>query len=253
MGAHMDNRESAALAVLTEDFKARWQHFMNLDNEVNKWTASYAIGLVISISWILSSQRFNQLNELFTERNSNNSYFVLSLALINAAYILSLAFKGYQIQQICLYLCVQVGKEIEELTGAPFNSWEIWRRTYFNKQDHQGRVEWRRRLYYPIVTFLPFVASATVLGLYVKYVARQVGWFDLHNLYFYFVLAVNLTAGVLSISTIGLNKDWEKLVQRHISTSHEGRRNDRDKNSKIDGARVSIQVNHRSGRKQRRN
>lgn len=209
----MNSRESAALTVLIEDFKARWQHFLNLDNEVNRWTASYAIGLVVSISWILNSQRFDNLNDLFTARNSNNSYFLLSLALVNALYILSLAFKGYQIQQICLYLCVQVGKEIEDITGAPFNSWEIWRRTYFNQPEQEGRVEWRRRLYYPIVTFLPFVVSATLLGLYFKYVARQVGWFDVHNLYFYFVLLINLTAAVLAMSTMGLNKDWEKLVQ----------------------------------------
>lgn len=215
----MNARESAALMVLTEDFKARWQHFLNLDNEVNKWTASYAIALVVSISWILNSQRFNGLDELFTARNFNNSYFILSLALVNAVYILSLAFKGYQIQQICLYLCAQVGKEIEDITGAPFNSWETWRRTYFNSPEHQGRVEWRRKLYYPIVTFLPFVASVTVLGLYIKYVGRQVGWLDVHNLYFYFVVLINATAGVLAASTMGLNKDWEKLVRDRIRLS----------------------------------
>lgn len=213
---NMGDREKTAVTALLEEYKARWQQLLNLDSEVNKWTASYVIALVIGISWVLGSERIKGLDELFSARNYDNTYFILSLALINAAYSLSLAFKGYQVQQISFYLHTVVGKDIVRLTGVPFNLWEVWRRASFCTAGRIGKSEWRRAVYYPIITLLPFAVSVSILWIYRRYAGTQLRWSDPHNIYFYCVVTINIIAASIAFSTIGFNTRWKQLTRKEL-------------------------------------
>jgi hypothetical protein len=216
----LSDREETAVTTLLEEYKARWQHLLNLDNEVNKWSASYVIALVVGVSWILSSEKFKGIDELFSARNYDNAYFILSLAVVNAAYMLSLAFKGYQIQQICYYLHTVVAANVIRITGITFNTWEVWRRSaVFCSPKRIGKSEWRRSVYYPIVTLMPFAVSDSILWMYVNFAGKNLAWSDPHNLYFYLVVAINLLAGFIALSTAGFNKKWEILTLNTLNKS----------------------------------
>ena len=218
--SEITDREKTAVTSLLEEYKARWQHLLNLDNEVNKWSASYVIALVLGISWILNSDKIKGLDDLFSTRNYDNSYFVLSLAVVNAAYMLSLAFKGYQIQQICYYLHTVVGEDVIRITGVSFNTWEVWRRSaVFCSPRRIGKSEWRRSVYYPIVTLMPFAVSFSILYMYVRFAGKYLTWLDFHNLYFYVVVAINLLAGFIALSTSKFNKTWEILTKMTLNKS----------------------------------
>lgn len=217
----LNDREKTAVTTLLEEYKARWQHLLNLDNEVNKWSASYVIALVVGISWILSSEKFKGLDELFSARNYDNAYFILSLAVVNAAYMMSLAFKGYQIQQICYYLHTVIATDVIRLTGVTFNTWEVWRRSaVFCSPKRIGKSEWRRSIYYPIVTLMPFSVSVSILWMYITFAGKNLAWSDPHNIYFYFIVAINLLAGFIALSTAGFNKKWEILTLSTLRKSN---------------------------------
>jgi hypothetical protein len=212
-----NDRQSAIVAVLTEEFKTRWHQLIELDNDVNRWMSSYSIALVVGISWLLSSERIGDLRELFSQRNYHNSYFILSLALINAAYILALTFKGYQIQQLRFYIDRKICAPLNKLVRITANEWEKWHRTEFTKSPRRkGKPEWRRVLYYPIITILPFGVSVSILWTYYEYASTDLGWLNPHNLYFYFVILINLVAVVLSVSTAGFNKKWKEIINQDI-------------------------------------
>lgn len=206
------NNHDAEVLVLSEEYKIRWQQVLDLDGEVNRWTASYVIALVVGISWIMGSDRIGDLQQIYSGRNYNNCYFVLSLALINAAYILSLTFKGYQIQQLRLFLYKEICKPLNQLAHTKCKLWEMWHRMEFSER-RKGKPEWRRALYYPIVTLLPFAVSVSILGTYFYYAGSTLGLRDPHNIFFYAVIVITMIASVLSISTIHFNKRWEREVK----------------------------------------
>jgi hypothetical protein len=204
-------RNQLKVIVLTEEYKARWQQLMSWDEQSDKLMASYAIALVVAVSWILGTERFSTLAQLFSGRDYDNSYFILSLALVNAVYILYVTFKGYQIHQMRLYLYKEVVAPLNDITDSQAHQWEAWHRTVFQSR-RKGKPEWRRLLYYPIITIAPFLVSAFVLWSYFQYAGRSLQNFDRHNIYFYFVTAVQLAGLVLSISVTQFNNKWKAAI-----------------------------------------
>ncbi len=47
----MDDIARAALDVLLEDFKARWQELLNIESEINTWTITYLTALFLTVAW----------------------------------------------------------------------------------------------------------------------------------------------------------------------------------------------------------
>ena len=85
-----------AVNLYVEDFKARWQELLNFENENNRWITLYVTALLLVISWVLNnSGRYAGLGGLYSY--SDNAYFILSIAIVNAVYTFAMAFKGYQI------------------------------------------------------------------------------------------------------------------------------------------------------------
>jgi hypothetical protein len=211
----LEERKLAA-SVLIEDFKARWQELLNFENENNRWSTLYVTALLLVISWILNNgSKYNGLSELFQQ--NENSYFILSIALINAIYTLSMAIKGYQVQQIALYLYERIGSRVTELTGEPFNCWESYRRMRFQKEQ-KGKPEPVRRIYYGLIGMLPTIVSATILFLYYRYEwHRQAdihGWWSIRN-WTFMVVSIMVAASLwFAISTTSLIKEWKLVLNK---------------------------------------
>ncbi len=208
----MDEREKVAASALLEDFKARWQELLNFENENSRWSTLYVTALILVISWILNNDHYQGLSDLF--HKGENSYFILSLALINAIYTLAMAVKGYQIQQIALYLYEEVGQQMAAITRQPFNSWERWRREAFQSKRRKGKPEGIRLIYYPIISALPAAVSMTILALYFVHEWGRHRVFGGHNIYFYVVFILVAGSGVVAFSTTKINKRWEKTLQK---------------------------------------
>jgi hypothetical protein len=200
-----EHKQTLQITVLNEELKIRWQQLLLWDEAVDKWMASYAIALVVSVSWILSTERIGKLNQLFSERDNNNSYFILGLAIVNAVYLLFITFKGYQINQLRMYIFKNIAVPLNEIAGLDANQWEV-----FVRRD--GKPEWRRYLYYPIMTVAPFGVSVIILGMYWHYLGCELGWLDRHNKVFYFVALLQVVALVLSLSTTTINTGFRKLI-----------------------------------------
>jgi len=220
-------REKSAVAALVEEYKARLSQIIAFDNEINRWSASYIIALVVGIGWTLSSQNIKTLSGLFLEDsrapNFNNCYFMLSLAVINALYILWLTIKGYQAQQLHFYLHTVTGKQIRNLIDEPYNSFEIWRRsTLFCSKRREGKLDWRRTFFYLAFTLLPFGVSFSVLWMYGQFVwnnnAIEIVSNGSHlsillNVIYVFVIVFHIVVAYVAISTSSFNKFWEKTAK----------------------------------------
>lgn len=200
-----EHRQALQIAVLTEELRTRWQQLIQWDESVDKWMASYAIALVVGVSWILGTERVGDLAQFFQQRNSNNGYFILALAVVNAVYLLSIAFKGYQHNQLRIYIFTNITGPLNEISNLEANQWEKLHR-------RKGKPEWRRLFYYPIMTTAPFGVSVVVLIMYYLYVGSKHGWFNPHNLAFYFAVLLNIAALVLSLSSTKLNKKWKEVI-----------------------------------------
>lgn len=208
----MDEREKAAVSALLEDFKARWQELLNFENENNRWSTLYITALILVVSWLLNNDRYQGLGDLF--HRGENSYFIVSIALINAIYTLAMALKSYQIQQIALYLYSEVGARISALTRQPFNSWERWRREDFHTAERKGKPQLILVFYYVTISTLPAAVSITILTLYGVYEWKQHRWYGGHNIYFYVVCLMVAGMMVAAVSTTRINKMWEQTLQR---------------------------------------
>lgn len=198
------DKDALKVAVLTEELKVRWQQQNVWDGQVDRWMAAYAIAIVVGISWLLGSERVSTLSQFFSDRNYDNSYFILALAIINATYILYISFKGYQIQQCRLYMHEIICKQLNDLTGGEANTFELWHRI-------DGKTEWRRVFYYLIVSSPPFGVSAYILWSYYHYAGRSLPRNDPHNLFFGFVVLMQLVAFLFSVSTAAHNRKWKRL------------------------------------------
>lgn len=221
-------RDKLIVAVFLEDFKARWQELLNLANENNRWQTLYVTALILVIGWVINiSKDYENLKDIFDK--GNNSIFILALAGINAIYTLAIAYRGYNIQEIGLYLYTKTARKINEIICAnnanieirsevenTFNSWEKWRR----RKD--GGPKWIRFLFYPIVSILPLFVSFTILYLYwfYKYKEKKLTCFaancyDIPNHIFIFILLFVLFCLASSlISSVVMTYEWTKVMDK---------------------------------------
>jgi ABC-type glycerol-3-phosphate transport system permease component len=203
--------DKLAVSVLLEDFKARWQELLNFENENNRWSTLYVTALILVISWVINNTTYQNIEDIF--HRGENSYFIISLALINALYTFSMVLKGYQVQQIALYLYEEVGSRVSFITGQPFNSWEKWRRERFQSRERKGKPEFIRMIYYSTISLLPLAVSITILVLYGVYELRRHRWYGGHNLYFYIVSTLVLSSLYAAYSTTKINYLWEQTLK----------------------------------------
>lgn len=198
-----------AVSVLLEDFKARWQELLNFESEVNRLVSLYASALILGVAWILAADKYKSLKQIFT--TNDNAYFVLSLVFVNAAFALSTALKGYQIQQIALYIDEEIADRIKDLAGVEFNTWEVWRRRRFQGR-RAGGPEWVRVYFYATVSLLPLSVSGVILFLYWYYVGSCDVWNSANNLYAYAITTLTLGHALATVSTTRINRLWKERV-----------------------------------------
>jgi preprotein translocase subunit SecG len=207
-------RQKLAVNVYLEDFKARWQELLNFENENNRWITLYVTALLLVISWVLSnSSKYNGLKGLYGE--GDNAYFIISIAVINAFYTFSMAFKGYQIQQIAQYQYGFIAERIWETAHVAFNEWERYRRELISGKKGPEPI---RTIYYVLIGSLPTFVSYTIIGLYWFYEwwvqASRNHWASPRN-WFSVVAFVLVTCSlVFSISTSSLNSKWDELLSK---------------------------------------
>lgn len=251
-----------AVNLYVEDFKARWQELLNFENENNRWITLYVTALLLVISWVLNnSGRYAGLGGLYSY--SDNAYFILSIAIVNAVYTFAMAFKGYQIQQIAQYQYKFLAGQIFALTGIPFNEWERFRREEFtikNDSDLTRRFslsrllvlfagmknkrgpEPIRKFYYAVVSSLPTIVSYTILGLYVFYQwGEQAGrnhWRSGRNWFAFGAFLLVTLSLVFSWMTARLNSKWDVLLNetenRLKNKSLPGSTDERDRSLQLD-------------------
>lgn len=201
-----------AVTLYVEDFKARWQELLNFENENNRWTTLYVTALLLVIGWVLNnSGKYMGLSGLYSE--SDNAYFIMSIAIVNAVYTFAMAFKGYQIQQIAQYQYKFLGARIFELTDTPFNEWERFRREEFSSKRGPEPI---RMFYYAVISSLPTIVSYTILGLYLFYQwSEQAGrnhWRSGRNWFAAGAILLVTFSLVFSWLTSRLNQKWELLL-----------------------------------------
>lgn len=221
-------REKSAVSALVEEYKARMTQIFALDLEVHRWSASYLVALVVGIGWALGSDKIKSLSNLFIEDNGgpkyDNCYLILSVATINALYILWMALKGFQTQQIYLYLYSVTGKQISELIERKYNSYEVWRRSQvFCSTKRKGNLDWRRSFFFTAFTVLPFGISFSILWMYGQFVAfsDSVSVNDLfvHRFQIAIYIAVivfHLVIAGVALSTTKLNMLWVNATRREL-------------------------------------
>jgi hypothetical protein len=206
----MEDLANVAVSALLEDFRARWQELLNYESEVSTWSTLYYTAFLLTIGWILGRKR-DEVDSLFRTHTGITPFLVLSIALINAVYILAIAFKGYRIQQNALYLYDVVGKRITRITGEPFNTWDDWRRDHLSRTGTGTYYS-----YYLLVSVLPFLVSGLILGAYRHYEKPWKGkWREKRNFYFYFVASINGLALILSLLlSLGTFSSWRDVRQK---------------------------------------
>jgi uncharacterized membrane protein len=79
-------------------------------------------------------------------------------------------------------------------------------------------------IYYPIVSVLPIVVSATILILYLVYELKRHRWYGGHNILFYIVCLLVLAGLFAATSTIRINKQWEEALQEADTKQYDAAR-----------------------------
>lgn len=208
-------KKKVEIGLYVEDFKARWQELLNFENENNRWTTLYVTALLLVIGWILNNaSKYGNLKNLYAE--SDNAYFIIGIAVVNALYTFAMAFKGYQIQQIALYQYRFLGGQIWGLSRTPFNEWERYRREKFGTDGKPERI---RIAYFVLISSLPIIVSYTIIILYWVFEwqrqAQLHGWTRSFRNWFSVVAFLFVTYSlVLSLSTSKLNKRWIRTLQK---------------------------------------
>lgn len=209
-------RDKLIVTTFLEDFKARWQELLNFENENSRWQTLYVTALVLVVAWILSNSgegagcKYKNIADIF---KGDNSFLLLSLALINAIYTLAMAYKGYQVQEIAQYLYKEIGtiisrKALSDKALAEFNTWEKWRR------DERGKPVFIRRFYYIIIGILPTAVSVTILVLYFYYGYLEYEYQARSRLNFFaysisFFVVMTLLAALWT--AIKMNSEWTRI------------------------------------------
>lgn len=206
-------KKKIEIGLYVEDFKARWQELLNLENENNRWTTLYVTALLLVIGWVLSnSSKYGSLRILYAE--SDNAYFIMGIAVVNALYTLAMAFKGYQIQQIAQYQYEFLADRIWKLSATPFDEWERYRREAFSSRRGPEPL---RAAYFLLISSLPTIVSYTIIILYWAFEwQRQTEFHHGQNFRNWFSVAVFLLVNIillLSVYTAKLNKRWIRLLK----------------------------------------
>jgi hypothetical protein len=208
-------KKKVEIGLYVEDFKARWQELLNFENENNRWTTLYVTALLLVIGWILNnSSKYGSLKNLYAE--SDNAYFIIGIAIVNALYTLAMAFKGYQIQQIAQYQYEFLGDRIWQLSATPFNEWERYRREIFSARRGPEPL---RAAYFVLISSLPTIVSYTIIILYWAFEWQRQAHFHIHSWRSFrnwFSVAAFLLVNfilVLSVFTAKLNKRWIGLLK----------------------------------------
>jgi hypothetical protein len=203
------------VAVLLEEYKSRSQELIGLQNENNRWGTVYLSALTIVVGLLITNDKYGTLQDFFYR--GDNAYFIVSLALINAAFTLGMAFRGYQVQQISLYISEDLFRRIGWITSQNVVTFDIWRRIAFQKPSNIGKPEGIRRFYYTFISILPFAVSATILVAYGRYEWVRHTWYSWKNLYFYLTCIMVLAVLIVSILTSAINKKWVLLCKKRFS------------------------------------
>lgn len=208
----MDESARIAVDVLLEDFKARWQELLNIESEINTWAITYLTAMFLSIAWILGQKNGQIIATLFKEQR----ILILSIAVVNASYMLMLSAKDYRLQQNALYIYEVLAPRISDISGESFNTWEEWRR--------QNTLSWGRNLYNILITLPTVAISGFIL---IRYAINEQPLHEgqrlaLRSIYWDGVVLFNLLALVVAISySYKVNRSWQAAIQRHDSqTQH---------------------------------
>jgi hypothetical protein len=209
-----------AVNALLEDFKARWQELLNFESEVSRWFTLYVTAVIAVIGWVMGNTNFTAVQPLFKGHDGLNTVLVLVLALLNAVYVLALAFNGYRIQQIGQYLYSHVGSRLTKLTDEPFNVWEDWRRFLVSQPGAYG-PERIRKVYFLAVGAVPVLVSLLIIGIYWWFEGSTQSWRSGHNLFAYSVLLTTCANGYVAYSTTAQNAQWQLLIAARLSQEKE--------------------------------
>jgi hypothetical protein len=204
----MDDITHAALEVLLEDFKARWQELLNIEGEINTWTITYLTALFLTVAWVLGQKSKETLTELFKERQM----LLLSVAVINASYMLILFSKDYRLQQDALYIYQVIAPRVSEISGELFNAWEEWRR--------QNTLTWGRFVYNAILAVPAISISMYILGRYAhdEGLWRALRPVTVRKIYFLLVLLFHVLVSIVAVSSlISVSLSWRKAIVEQAS------------------------------------
>jgi hypothetical protein len=197
--------------ALLEDFRSHWQALLQIEAEVSRWTTVYAAALVLAAGACFARDTVLAENPEKALANPVVAAALLLLAGVNAVYILALAFKGYQCQQLRLYLYDVLGKRLRELTDAAFNHFELWQRIAFVPPHKRGRPEPIRLVYYVSQTIVPFTTSVILLGAFWYYRIRPSGgWLAIAA--FAAVVLLTCVSTFYAILTSSTNRKWKEIV-----------------------------------------
>jgi hypothetical protein len=209
-------RQEIEINLLVEDFKGRWQELQSLQNENNRWTTLYVTALLVVIGWLINhnGQKGGGLGDLYAL--ADNSYLILSIAVVNALYAFSMAYKGYQIQQIALYQHEILVPRIRNFS-PDFDEWERYRKSKFATWHGQDPI---RLGYFILVKSLPLVVSYTIILLYYGYQwETEVGlhhWRSWRNWFCAGAFILVNSAVSFSLLTLRLGKRWTKLLDTEV-------------------------------------
>jgi hypothetical protein len=200
----MDDIARMALDVLLEDFKARWQELLNIQSEINTWAITYLTAMFLSIAWILGQKNQQIVTNLF----KNQRILILSIAVVNAGYMVMLSAKDYRLQQDALYIYQEIAPRVSDISGERFNTWEEWRR--------QNTLTWGRFIY-NLLIILPILA---ISGFIIFRYAREEQLFTRGQrvtrraIYWHGVLLFNLSAAIVAGSyQYRVNQSWRSAIQ----------------------------------------
>jgi hypothetical protein len=122
------------------------------------------------------------------------------------SHTLTIAYRGYQIQEIAQYLHKNIGTIISNKLLHEFNSWEHWRR------GKSGEPIFLRTYYFFIISIVPTTVSVTILTLYYHYQNLSFSPDSRPNIFFIFVTILVLLSFVAAFSTTKMNKKWEEIL-----------------------------------------
>jgi hypothetical protein len=206
-------RQQVETSLLVEDFKARWQELLSLQNENNRWTSLYVTALLLVIGWVINNnwQHDGGFADLYAR--SNNSYLILTIAVVNALYAFSMAYKGYQIQQIALYQHEVLGRRIRDF-AREFDQWERYRRRIFVTWHGQDPI---RLAYFALVKSLPLVVSYLIIVMYWSNQwtteAQIHHWKSWRNWYSILTFLLVDCALLFSVQTLKAARRWIRILE----------------------------------------